>query len=83
MEISTRKEKLIMNKPPLGVTPKKIHELLRIQELSRAIFEYSCFEPENLKIELLTTWIEELNDRLYNYKYLLEEEQQKTTKAPY
>jgi len=63
-----------MNKPPLGVTPKRIHKLLRIQELSRAIHEYSIFVSENVKIDDLITWADELNEELYSYKYLLDEE---------
>jgi hypothetical protein len=57
-------------KPPLGVVPKKFYEYDRIQELSRAIHEYTYYysgKPD-LKIDLLIKWTEELLERLYQYK---------------
>lgn len=57
-------------KPPLGATPKKIHNILRIQELCRALYEYSNYEP--MKIDLMYEWNSELT-------YLLEEISESTT----
>lgn len=48
-------------KPPLGVTPKKIHDTLRIQELCRALYEYSIYDREELKVELMQEWTRELD----------------------
>ena len=53
-------------KPPLGVMPKQIFELQRVQELCRALYDRSIFEE--VDYNLMIKWSEELNDRLYGLK---------------
>ena len=53
-------------KPPLGVIPKNILELQRVQDLCRALYEYSTYEE--VDYELMIKWSDELNDRLYGLK---------------
>ena len=53
-------------KPPLGVMPRDLYELLRIQELCRALYERSTFEE--VDYDLMTKWSDELSDRLYGLK---------------
>jgi len=62
--------KNVKPKPPLGVIPKNIYELQRVQDLCRALYEYSTYEE--VDIELMIKWSEELNDRLYGLKGDLE-----------
>jgi len=45
-------------KPPLGVTPKDIHDLLRVQDLCRALHEYSTYEE--VKYDSMIKWSKEL-----------------------
>jgi len=59
-------DKVKCPKPPLGVTPKQIFELQRVQELCRALYERSIFEE--VDYNLMIKWSEELNDRLYGLK---------------
>lgn len=54
------------SKPPLGVMPKQIYELQRIQDLCRALYEYSHYDDSNL--ESMIKWSEELTDRLKTLK---------------
>ena len=63
-------EHILKSKPPLGVIPKNIYELQRVQDLCRALYEYSTYEE--VDIELMIKWSEELNDRLYGLKGDLE-----------
>jgi len=65
-------DKFINNKtkPPLGVIPKNIYELQRVQDLCRALYERSVYEE--VDYELMIKWSEELNDRLYGLKGDLE-----------
>ena len=58
--------KTVKSKPPLGVMPKNIFELKRVQDLCRALYERSIFE--NVDYELMSKWCEKLNDRLFNLK---------------
>lgn len=51
-------------KPPLGVMPKKIFETQRICELTRALYEYAYFQPEDIKYDSMLNWAEELVERL-------------------
>jgi hypothetical protein len=51
-------------KPPLGVMPRDIYELQRVQELTRALYDYSRYEE--LDLELMLKWADELDDRLFN-----------------
>jgi hypothetical protein len=51
-------------KPPLEVTPRDIYELQRIQELTRALYDYSRYEE--LDLELMLKWADELDDRIFN-----------------
>ena len=53
-------------KPPLRVIPKNIYELQRVQDLCRALYEYSTYEE--VGYELMIKWSDELNDRLYGLK---------------
>lgn len=53
-------------KPTLEVMPKDIYECLRVQELCRALHEYS--NVEKIDLELMIKWSDELNDRLYGLK---------------
>jgi len=32
------------SKPPLEITPKHIYEIQRVQDICRALYEYSCYE---------------------------------------
>ena len=57
-------------KPPLGVIPKNIYELQRVQDLCRALYEYSTYVE--VDYELMIKWSDELNDRLYGLKGDLE-----------
>lgn len=51
----------ISPKPPLGVTPKYIHDIQRIQELCRALHEYSQFDVINdLNYDIMIKWSQEL-----------------------
>jgi len=67
------KENDNMNKP-LGITPKHIYELQRIQDITRALHEYSRYEQSINNYELMIKWTEELNERLSNLKFELEYE---------
>ena len=58
--------KNVKPKPPLGVMPKNIYELKRVQDLCRALYEYSTYEE--IDYELMIKWSDELNDRLYGLK---------------
>jgi len=62
-----------MNKPPLGIMPKHIYELQRVQDICRALHEYSCYEQSINNYELMIKWTEELNERLSHLKYDLED----------
>ena len=57
-------------KPPLGVTSTDIFERQRVQELSRALFEY--IESGSDKYELLVKWSDELYDRLKGLQFMKE-----------
>ncbi len=52
---------------PLGVIPRNIFEEQRVQELCRALYDYSRYKE--LKVDLMHEWAEELVDRLFNLKY--------------
>lgn len=55
-------------RPPVGVKPLRIYALPRIQELSRAIYDYALYaEDKGTMIEtisLLNRWAGELKDIL-------------------
>jgi len=53
-------------KPPLVIMPKQIFEWHRAVDLCRALQEHSLYEDVDL--ELMIKWSEELNDRLYGLK---------------
>ena len=55
-------------KPPLGVMPKSIHKELRIQELCRALYEYSIYHPIESKADFMSIWAEELHELLTEFK---------------
>ncbi len=54
-----------MERPPMGATPKKIYELKRVQELSKAIYDYSHSDRYRTMIK----WAEELVDRLHDLDF--------------
>ena len=54
--------------------PKHIYELQRVQDICRALQEYSCYENSIHNYELMIEWSEELVERLSNLKYELEYE---------
>lgn len=58
-----------MNKPPLGVMPKKFYELRRIQDLTRVLYEYSNYANIEDNYEVMVRWSEELTERLSNLKF--------------
>jgi len=60
-------------KPPLGITPKNIYELQRIQDICRALQEYSYYETSINNYESMIKWSEVLNERLGRLKYDLED----------
>ena len=68
------KNKENINKSPLGITPKHIYELQRVQDICRALQEYSCYEVSIHNYELMIKWSEELVERLGNLKFELEYE---------
>jgi hypothetical protein len=55
-------------KPPLGVLPKTMHRTLRIQDICRALYEYSMFYPTEDKIDFMCEWVDELCGLLYEVK---------------
>lgn len=59
-------------RPPLGVTPKHIYEIQRVQELCRALNDYSHYENSIDNYESMIKWAEELNNRLFDLKLNLE-----------
>ena len=63
MSWKPKEEKTV--KPPLGVTPKDIFLEHRINELCRALYEYTHTDyTVKDKFELLMLWASELNNRL-------------------
>ena len=60
-------------KPPLGITPKHIYELQRVQDICRALHEYSRYVNSIYSCELMINWSEELNERLSHLKYDMED----------
>ena len=67
-------------KPPLGITPKHIYELQRIQEITRALYEYSRYVNSIYSCELMINWSEELNERLNHLKYDMEDNENRILK---
>lgn len=58
----------MMDKPPLGVTPKEIwsenNKRERIQDLTRALYEYSHWKEDEITRELMQKWTQELQELL-------------------
>ena len=54
----------MQSKSPIGVTPEYIFEVQRIQELTRALYEYSYYNPTEMKFDLMMEWTQELFRRL-------------------
>jgi hypothetical protein len=50
-------------KPPLGLTPKKVHTLLRCQDICRALNDYINYEK--CDYDLMREWTDELHDKLF------------------
>lgn len=63
------------SKPPLGITPKYIFELQRVQELCRALYEYSHYENSIDNYEYMRKWADELLGRLNELKFDMENEE--------
>ena len=59
-------------KPP-GITPKHIYELQRVQDICRALHEYSRYINSTYSCELMLNWSEELTERLSHLKYDMED----------
>lgn len=55
-------------KPPLGVTPKYIFEIKRIQELTRSLYEYAHHNSTEMNYDFMLEWGKELLERLENQK---------------
>lgn len=55
-----------MDKPPIGVMPKYLYEFKRIQDLCRALYEYTAYTDCNY--DLLTGWSKELTERIESLK---------------
>jgi len=60
-----------MNKPPLGIMPRHIHEYHRMVELSRAIHDYINEYSVVNDIDVLKEWIEELSELASRVKKVL------------
>ena len=60
----------LVEKPPLGVMPRRIYEMQRIQDLCRALYDYS--KLDKLNIGLMKEWTCELIDRLYDIEDLFD-----------
>ena len=56
-------------KPPLGVTPKNIFEMIRVQDLTRALQDYAHNDTSINNYELMLGWAEELVERLEDLKF--------------
>lgn len=55
--------------PPLGVMPKYLYELKRIQELCRSLHEYTTYYGyTNAPYDTLISWSKEVIERLENIK---------------
>ena len=67
-------------KPPLGIMPKHIYEIQRVQDICRVLHEYSCYEVSIHNYELMLDWSEELNERLNHLKYDMEDTENRMLK---
>jgi len=54
----------IAHKPPLGVMPKEIYEITRIQDITRALYDYAYDEEIMKHLDPMIKWSKELSDRL-------------------
>ena len=57
------KPKHNMNKPPIGLKPKKYHSLERLNEVRSAIVRYVMYDD---KLPIPVEWIEEYNELIRN-----------------
>jgi len=65
----------MINKPPLGIIPKKYFEEQRVMEICRALNDYAQYAQYNKNestYEYMIRWAEELTERLNNLKFELE-----------
>lgn len=53
-----------MNKPPIGILPKFIHDEQRLHEIAAAIQRYA-----SNRLEIPTEWIKEYNDLLRSLNF--------------
>ncbi len=63
--------------PSLGVMPKKMYEVNRVEDLCRALYDRSIQEPVEDNVNIMHTWAEELVDRLWDLQNLIDEESNK------
>lgn len=62
-------------KPPLGVSPTYIYEIQRIQNICRALYEYSYFNVPDINCDSMVKWCNELEQRLNSYKEIIKDKQ--------
>ncbi|MFW5891237.1 MAG: hypothetical protein ACOCUI_03365 [bacterium] len=66
------KKIISINKPPLGIISKGIFEQRRIQDICKALADYSKTKLDSKKCNLMIMWAEEMVERLDSLKYDLE-----------
>lgn len=57
---------MLVQKPPLGVEPRRFHSWRRMEDLSRAIHEYiekGVFDADN-EYQTVSVWVKELSELL-------------------
>lgn len=52
------------SKPPIGICPEYIYELTRVQDICRALYEYSRYEDSIENYNRMLEWTNELRNRL-------------------
>lgn len=55
-------------KPPLGITPKYIYEIHRVQEICRALNDYAQSDLLINYYDLMLEWTDELKEKLDSLK---------------
>jgi hypothetical protein len=58
---------MLIIKPPLGIMPKYIYEIKRIQDIVRALNDYTQYDVID-NIDIMIEWSKELTERLENLK---------------
>ncbi len=54
-------------KPPIGVTPRSIHDHMRMHHLAQGIARFLDPKTENANIPYSLVWIEELSELVTRY----------------